>query len=61
MTPYYISSDSDLTGCPSWAVVKDDGETIACHSNREDAISQMVAVSIAEKLPPGGEWEKRNQ
>jgi hypothetical protein len=57
MTPYYISSDSDLTGCPSWAVVKDDGETVACHSSREDAISQMVAVSIAEKLPPGGEWE----
>lgn len=58
--PYYISNDSNLTGCPSWGVLKDDGETVACHSNKEDAIAQMVAISISEKIPVGGEWEKRN-
>jgi hypothetical protein len=57
--PYYISSDEALTGCPRWAVIKDDGETVTCHANKEDAIAQMVAISIAEKLPPGGEWENR--
>lgn len=59
--PYYISKDSNLTGCPSWAVLKDDGETVACHATKADAIAQMVAISISEKMPVGGEWEKRKQ
>lgn len=57
--PYYISNDPRF-GCPAWAVVKDDGETVACHSSKSDAISQMVAISLAEKVAVGGEWEKRN-
>lgn len=58
--PYYISNDTDLTGCPRWAVVKEDGETMACHRLKTDAIAQMVAVSRAENLAPGGDWENRN-
>lgn len=58
--PYYITNDSSVSGCPSWAVVKEDGEPLACHSDREDAIAQMVAVSISEGIAVGGEWEKRN-
>ena len=59
--PYAISdSQSDCTG---WATVKQnsDGsyETIACHDNKQDAIDQMVAVSIAEGLEPLGEVNKR--
>jgi hypothetical protein len=57
--PYYITNDSSVSGCPAWAVVKSDGEAVACHSDKKDAIAQMVAISIAEKLPVGGEWEKR--
>jgi HK97 family phage prohead protease len=34
-------------------------ETIACHDNKQDAIDQMVAVSIAEGLEPVGEVNKR--
>ena len=55
--PYYISnSQSD---CDGWATVKEelDGSytTIGCHSNKQDAIDQMVAVSIDEDMEPGGE------
>lgn len=59
--PYGISdSQSD---CAGWATVKQnsDGsyEIIACHDNKQDAIDQMVAVSIAEGLEPLGEVNKR--
>lgn len=59
--PYAISdSQSD---CAGWATVKQnsDGsyETIACHDNKQDAIDQMVAVSIAEGIEPLGEVNAR--
>jgi hypothetical protein len=57
--PYYISNDSELTGCPIWAVVKEDGETLACHRTKTQAIAQMVAVSRAENLAPGGDWKDK--
>jgi HK97 family phage prohead protease len=50
--PYFIS---DATDCPAWAVVKADGEVIACHESKEGAVDQMVALSLAEDLEPGGE------
>ena len=50
--PYYIS---DQTECPDWAVIKDDGEIIACHDTKESAIDQAVAISIAEDEPFEGE------
>jgi HK97 family phage prohead protease len=50
--PYFIS---DATDCPSWAVVKADGEVIACHESKESAIDQMVALSLDEDIEPGGE------
>lgn len=51
--PYYISNDNP--DCSGWAVEKDDGEVIGCHATKQDAIDQMVAVSIAEDMEPGGE------
>jgi HK97 family phage prohead protease len=56
--PYGISDKQ--TDCEGWAVVKvDDGmvETLACHETKQDAIDQMVAVSISEDLDPLGEVE----
>lgn len=50
--PYYVS---DSTSCPDWAVIKEDGEVVACHPTKESAIDQMVAISIEEGLEPGGE------
>lgn len=57
--PYYISNDNELTGCPIWAVVKDDGETVACHRTKRQAIDQMVAISRAENIAPGGDWTNK--
>ncbi|MFZ9274971.1 MAG: HK97 family phage prohead protease, partial [Ilumatobacteraceae bacterium] len=55
--PYFITEGQD--DCAGWATVKeeDDGSltTIGCHESKQDAIDQMVAVSIAEDMAPGGE------
>lgn len=55
--PYYIAKDRP--GCESgWAVVKGDGEVIGCNETKEQAVRQMVAISIDEGIEPGGEWKK---
>jgi HK97 family phage prohead protease len=59
--PYFISeSQSD---CAAWATVKEEADgtytTIGCHENKQDAIDQMVAVSISEDMEPGGEVSNR--
>lgn len=55
--PYFISDKQN--DCNGWATVKEevDGSftTIGCHSSKQDAIDQMVAVSISEDMEPGGE------
>ena len=55
--PYFIS-DKEPT-CAGWATVKEDegGEPIVihCHVTKQEAIDQMVAISIKEGLEPGGE------
>jgi HK97 family phage prohead protease len=51
--PYFISNENP--DCDGWAVEKDDGEVIGCHRTRREAIDQMVAVSLAEEIEPGGE------
>jgi HK97 family phage prohead protease len=59
--PYFISDKQ--TDCAGWAAVKEEADgtytTIGCHENKQDAIDQMVAVSIAEDMEPGGEVSKR--
>lgn len=55
--PYYIAKDRP--GCDGrWAVVKESGAVVKCHETKEMAIRQMVAVSVAEGIEPGGEWKK---
>ena len=51
--PHYITDQNP--DCSGWAVEKEDGEVIGCHTTKQDAIDQMVAVSIAEEIEPGGE------
>ena len=51
--PYFVSDENP--DCSGWAVEKDDGEVIGCHDTKQAAIDQMVAVSIAEDMEPGGE------
>jgi HK97 family phage prohead protease len=51
--PYFITDSAE--GCSGWATIKDDGEVIGCHTTKQSAIDQMVAVSLAEEMEPGGE------
>ena len=51
--PYYITDQN--SDCSGWAVEKEDGEVIGCHNSKQSAVDQMVAVSIAENIEPGGE------
>lgn len=51
--PYYIKTGA--IGCDGWATIKEDGEIIGCHTSKDAAIAQMVAVSLEEGIEPGGE------
>lgn len=51
--PYYISDENP--DCSGWAVEKSDGEVMGCHTTKQAAIDQMVALSLAEDMEPGGE------
>ena len=56
--PYFIESGNP--DCSGWATVKDDGDVMGCHQTKQDAIDQMVALSIAEDVEPGGERSVRD-
>jgi HK97 family phage prohead protease len=51
--PYFITDKAD--GCSGWATIKEDGEIMGCHTTKQAAIDQMVAISLDENLEPGGE------
>ena len=51
--PYFITDKSP--DCSGWATIKEDGTVIGCHQTKQDAVDQMVAVSLAEDMAPGGE------
>lgn len=51
--PYYISQKHP--DCKSgWATVDGDYKLLGCHKTKAEAIKQMVAISIAEDVEPGG-------
>jgi len=51
--PYFIAKTPK-----GWNTVKQDGTVLGSHSDKKGAIAQMVALSIAEKMPPGGELKR---
>jgi len=61
--PYFVSDKQ--ADCSGWATVKQESDgsytTIVCHDNKQDAIDQMVAVSISEDMEPGGEVNSRSK
>jgi HK97 family phage prohead protease len=59
--PYFISQNNPDCAQGEWAVEKEDGEVIGCHTTKQSAIDQMVAVSIAEDIEPGGERARPNE
>jgi len=44
--PYYITDSAE--GCPGWATVKEDGEIMGCHEDKQSAIDQGLAIAQAE-------------
>lgn len=55
MAPYYIEKDNAGCAKGEWATTKGDGEVVGCHESKSAAIRQMVALSVAEGIEPGGE------
>lgn len=59
--PYGISQNQ--SDCSTWATVKQETDgsftTIGCHTNKQDAIDQMVDVSLSENVDPIGEVGNR--
>lgn len=53
LMPYYINENN--LECSGWAVEKENGEVLGCHNDKQSAIDQMVALSIAEGIDPAGE------
>ena len=53
--PYGIMKDHPKCPTGNWAVVKERKELFACHDTKQQAINQMIALSLAEGLEPLGE------
>lgn len=54
--PYFVTDRGEHPDCSGYAVVKQDFELMGCHDSRQEAIDQMVAISIAEGIEPGGTY-----
>ena len=48
--PYFVEQAES-----GWVTVKDDGEVLGTHATKQEAIDQMVAISLSEGIPVGGE------
>ena len=51
--PYFIAKSAK-----GWDTVKEDGTVLGAHVAKKDAVAQMVALSLAEKMPVGGELKR---
>lgn len=54
--PYYITNKHP--DCSGWATVNTAYEVKGCHKTKDEAIAQMVAISQAEDMEPGGTFPK---
>lgn len=51
--PYFIKKTSK-----GWNTIKDDGTVMGKHKSKKQAIAQMVAISLSEKIAVGGEMKR---
>jgi uncharacterized protein len=56
--PYHITDSAE--GCPGWATVKEDGEIMGCHEDKQSAIDQGLAIAEAEGSTFEGERSVRD-
>jgi HK97 family phage prohead protease len=59
--PYFVTAEGEHPDCSGYGVVKDDFELMGCHSSRQDAVDQMIAISLAEGVEPGGTYSRQNR
>jgi len=58
--PYYIRQDAP--GCKGdWAAVKSDGEVLGCHTTKQDAIDQALAVALNTDERYEGDWRNKDK
>ena len=55
--PYWIEKDN--SDCSGWAVTDDGGDVFGCHTTKQSAIDQAIAISLADDEPFNGEREAR--
>jgi HK97 family phage prohead protease len=55
--PYYIEQGNP--DCSGWATVKEDGEVMGCHTTKQDAIDQGLAIALSEDSTFEGERSVR--
>lgn len=53
--PYFITREAPE--CEGWATVDEDGVFIGCHKTKDQAIRQMVAMSLQDDVEPGGTYK----
>jgi hypothetical protein len=58
--PYFVTSRGEHPDCSGYGVVKDDFELMGCHTSRQDAVDQMIAISLAEGVEPGGTYTRQS-
>lgn len=51
--PYFITDKN--ADCSGWSVVDDAGEAYGCHTTKQDAIDQAIAISLSDDEPFEGE------
>jgi uncharacterized protein len=59
--PYFIEQGNPDCGQGAWATVKDDGEVMGCHTTKQDAIDQGLAIAQAEDSTFEGERSEFRQ
>ena len=59
--PYFVTEQGQHPDCSGYGVVKDDFELLGCHETKQSAIDQMVAISIAEGIEPGGTYTEQER
>ena len=55
--PYYIENDNPE--CSGWAVTDEGGDIFGCHTTKQAAIDQAIAISLSDDEPFEGERESR--
>ncbi len=51
--PYFITNQSP--DCAGWATVKEDGQVLGCHTTKQGAIDQAIAIALSEGSTYEGE------